>query len=89
MISFKFWVIILIPDGDITLAVATCIPSSGVELLIGAGAGPEAMIAATAVKYLGAQRLLKCVKIKRMNQKGGIDYESKALALTRFTMKMN
>jgi fructose-1,6-bisphosphatase/sedoheptulose 1,7-bisphosphatase-like protein len=45
--------IILLPDGDIAGAVVTCIPDSGVDLLIGAGAGPEATIAATAVKCLG------------------------------------
>ncbi|UCD26603.1 MAG: fructose-bisphosphatase class II, partial [Candidatus Bathyarchaeota archaeon] len=45
--------IILIPDGDIAAAVATCIPNSGIDLLIGAGAGPEATIAGTAVKSLG------------------------------------
>lgn len=51
--------IILIPDGDIAGAVVTCIPSSGVDLLVGAGAGPEATIAATAVKSLGGTMLTK------------------------------
>jgi fructose-1,6-bisphosphatase II len=51
--------IILIPDGDIAAAVATCIPGSGVDLLLGAGAGPEATIAATAVKCLGGTMLVK------------------------------
>jgi fructose-1,6-bisphosphatase II len=51
--------IILIPDGDVAAAVATCIPSSGVDLLIGAGAGPEATIAATAVKCLSGTMLVK------------------------------
>jgi fructose-1,6-bisphosphatase II len=51
--------IILIPDGDIAAAVATCIPSSGVDLLVGAGAGPEATIAATAVKCLAGTMLVK------------------------------
>jgi fructose-1,6-bisphosphatase II len=54
--------IILIPDGDIAGAVVTCIPSSGVDLLIGAGAGPEATIAATAVKCLGGTMLVKVWK---------------------------
>ena len=44
--------IILLHDGDIAAAVATCLPQSGVDLLLGAGAGPEATIAATAVKCL-------------------------------------
>ncbi len=54
--------IILIPDGDVAAAVATCIPGSGVDLLVGAGAGPEATIAATAVKCLGGTMLVKVWK---------------------------
>ena len=57
--------IILIPDGDIAAAVATCIPSSGVDLLVGAGAGPEATIAATAVKCLGGTMLVKVWRDKK------------------------
>jgi len=57
--------IILIPDGDIAGAVATCIPSSGVDLLVGAGAGPEATIAATAVKCLGGTMLVKVWRDKK------------------------
>jgi len=57
--------IILIPDGDIAAAVATCIPGSGVDLLVGAGAGPEATIAATAVKSLGGTMLVKVWKDKK------------------------
>jgi len=57
--------IILIPDGDVAAAVATCIPNSGVDLLIGAGAGPEATIAATAVKCLGGTMLVKIWKDKK------------------------
>ncbi len=51
--------IILIQDGDIAASVVTCIPNSGVDLLIGAGAGPEATIGATAVKCLGGTLLAK------------------------------
>lgn len=51
--------IILIPDGDIAAAVVTCLPGSGVDLLLGAGAGPEATIAATAVKCLRGAMLVK------------------------------
>ena len=50
--------IILIPDGDIAGAVVTCLPQSGVDLLVGAGAGPEATIAATAVKCLRGTMLV-------------------------------
>lgn len=51
--------IILVPDGDIAPAVATCLPETGVDLLIGAGAGPEATIAGTAVRSLGGTMLVK------------------------------
>jgi fructose-1,6-bisphosphatase II len=57
--------IILIPDGDIAGAVVSCIPQSGVDLLLGAGAGPEATIAATAVKCLGGTMLVKVWKDKK------------------------
>jgi len=70
--------IILIPDGDIAASVATCIPSTGVDLLLGAGAGPEATIAATAVKCLGGTMHVKVwqdkkddpQRMKRLKQEG-------------------
>jgi fructose-1,6-bisphosphatase II len=61
--------IILIPDGDIAGAVVSCIPNSGVDLLVGAGAGPEATIAATAVKCLGGTMLVKVWKDKKDSSK--------------------
>jgi len=61
--------IILIPDGDIAGAVVTCRPGSGVDLLIGAGAGPEATIAATAMKCLGGTMLVKVWKDKTDDSK--------------------
>lgn len=74
--------IILIPDGDIAAAVVSCIPNSGVDLLLGAGAGPEATIAATAVKCLGGTMLVKVWKdpkddpnrLNRLKQ-AGVDVE--------------
>jgi fructose-1,6-bisphosphatase II len=57
--------IILIPDGDIAAAVVACTPNSGVDLLVGAGAGPEATIAATAVKCLGGNMIVKVWKDKK------------------------
>lgn len=74
--------IILIPDGDIAGAVVSCMPNSGVDLLIGAGAGPEATIAATAVKCLGGTMLVKVWQDKkddknRLNRlrSSGVDVE--------------
>jgi fructose-1,6-bisphosphatase II len=57
--------IILIADGDIAGAIVTCLPESGVDLLVGAGAGAEATIAATAVKCLGGTMLVKVWKDKK------------------------
>ena len=61
--------IILIPDGDIAGAVVTCVPDSGIDLLVGAGAGPEATIAATAVKCLGGTMLVKVWRDKKDDAK--------------------
>jgi fructose-1,6-bisphosphatase II len=61
--------IILIPDGDIAGAVVTCRPGSGVDLLLGAGAGPEATIAATAIKTLGGTMLVKTWRDKKDDPK--------------------
>lgn len=61
--------IILIPDGDIAGAVVTCIPGSGIDLLIGAGAGPEATIAATAVKCLRGTMLARVWRDKKDDPK--------------------
>ncbi|MFA5363601.1 MAG: fructose-bisphosphatase class II [Candidatus Bathyarchaeia archaeon] len=57
--------IVLLPDGDIAAAVVACIPDSGVDLLIGAGAGPEATIAATAVKCLRGTMLVNVWRDKK------------------------
>ena len=54
--------IILITDGDIAGSIVTCLPNSGVDLLLGAGAGAEATIAAVAVKCLGGTMLVKVWK---------------------------
>ncbi|MCL1976957.1 MAG: fructose-bisphosphatase class II [Candidatus Bathyarchaeota archaeon] len=69
--------IILIPDGDIAGAVVAVTPNSGVDLLIGAGAGPEATIAATAVKCLGGTMLVRVwnpnndeARVERLKQAG-------------------
>lgn len=61
--------IILIPDGDIAGSVVTCVPNSGIDLLVGAGAGPEATIAATAVKCLGGTMLVKVWRDKKDDAK--------------------
>ncbi len=43
----------MITDGDITAAVAPSLPQSGVDLYVGMGGSPEAVLAAAALKCLG------------------------------------
>jgi fructose-1,6-bisphosphatase II len=43
----------MISDGDITAAVAPSLPDSGVDLYVGAGGSPEAVLAAAALRCLG------------------------------------
>ncbi|HEY0790726.1 MAG TPA: class II fructose-bisphosphatase [Chthoniobacterales bacterium] len=43
----------MISDGDITAAIAPSIPNSGVDLYVGIGGSPEAVLAAAAVRCLG------------------------------------
>jgi fructose-1,6-bisphosphatase class II len=42
----------LIQDCDVSAAIATCLPNSGIDLLYGVGGAPEAVIAACAMKCL-------------------------------------
>ncbi len=43
----------LIGDGDVSAAIATCQPESGVDMLIGIGGAPEGVISAAALKCMG------------------------------------
>ncbi|MFN8942991.1 MAG: class II fructose-bisphosphatase, partial [Pseudobdellovibrionaceae bacterium] len=43
----------LIGDGDVSAAVSTAIPESGIDLLMGIGGAPEGVISAAALKCLG------------------------------------
>jgi fructose-1,6-bisphosphatase II len=43
----------MISDGDITAAVAPSLPTSGVDLYVGMGGSPEAVLTAAALKCLG------------------------------------
>ncbi|NLE75696.1 MAG: class II fructose-bisphosphatase, partial [Chloroflexi bacterium] len=45
----------LIPDGDVSGALATAMPQTGVDLLLGIGGAPEALIAACALKCVGGE----------------------------------
>lgn len=43
----------LIGDGDVSAAIATCKPDSGVDVLFGTGGAPEGVIAAAALRCMG------------------------------------
>jgi fructose-1,6-bisphosphatase II len=43
----------LIPDGDVAGALMTCKEDSGIDLLLGIGGSPEAVISACAIKCIG------------------------------------
>ena len=43
----------LIPDGDVAGAVMTCLPETGIDLLMGIGGTPEAVLAACALRAMG------------------------------------
>ena len=43
----------LISDGDVSGAIATCMPDSPVDLLLGIGGAPEGVLSAAALKCLG------------------------------------
>lgn len=49
----------LIGDGDIALAMAPSIPDSGIDLYLGIGGAPEAVLAAAGIKCLGGD--MQCV----------------------------
>jgi fructose-1,6-bisphosphatase II len=43
----------LISDGDVSAAISTCNPDTGVDILLGSGGAPEGVISAAALKCLG------------------------------------
>jgi fructose-1,6-bisphosphatase class II len=51
----------LIGDGDVSAAIATALPDSGIDVLFGIGAAPEGVISAAALRCLGGdfQGILK------------------------------
>jgi fructose-1,6-bisphosphatase II len=55
--------ITLISDGDISGAIAPCMPNSDIDILLGIGAAPEGVIAAAAINALGGEMQTRlCLK---------------------------
>ncbi len=46
-------------DGDVAMAIRTCIPRSGIDVLMGVGGSTEAVLAATAVQHMGGAMLCR------------------------------
>ena len=45
----------LIPDGDVAAALMTCLPESGIDVLLGIGGTPEGILAACAIRAMGGE----------------------------------
>lgn len=66
----------LISDGDVAAAIAPSLPNSGVDLYIGIGGSPEAVLSAAAIKCLGGGQLCRMwprdaeEKTRLMNEDG-------------------
>jgi fructose-1,6-bisphosphatase II len=45
----------LIPDGDVSGALMTCLPESGIDALLGIGGTPEGVLAACAIRAMGGE----------------------------------
>src|SRR5690606_32018836 len=45
----------LISDGDVSAAIATALPDTGIDLMLGIGGAPEGVLAAAALRCLGGE----------------------------------
>lgn len=51
----------LISDGDVSAAISTCIPGSGIDVLFGIGGAPEGVLAAAALRCVGGDMKARLV----------------------------
>lgn len=65
----------MIPDGDVAGAVMAATPGTGVDVLLGIGGAPEAVVAACAIKCLGGE--IQCVRYPRNDAERKIAEEQK------------
>jgi fructose-1,6-bisphosphatase II len=69
----------LIPDGDVAGALMTCLPESGIDVLMGVGGTPEGVIAACALRCMGGYMQGKLVarsdEEMRRGQELGYDFQ--------------
>jgi fructose-1,6-bisphosphatase II len=45
----------LIPDGDVSAAIAAALPGTGIDVLVGIGGAPEGVLAAAALRCIGGE----------------------------------
>ena len=71
----------LFSDGDVAMALGTCLSSSSVDMLIGTGGSAEAVLSAAAMRTLGGEILCRWQPkdekhIKRLNDAGVTDFST-------------
>lgn len=71
----------LFSDGDVAMALGTCLPSSSVDILIGIGGSTEAVLAAAAMRCLGGELLCRWKPkdekhIERLHKAGITDFST-------------
>lgn len=71
----------LFSDGDVAMALGTCLSSSSVDMLIGTGGSAEAVLSAAAMRTLGGELLCRWKPkdekhIKRLNDAGVTDFST-------------
>lgn len=59
----------LIADGDLAAAIATAVPDSGIDILVGSGGAREGWLAAAAMRGLGGQFLGRWLPFKAQDQR--------------------
>jgi fructose-1,6-bisphosphatase II len=59
----------LIADGDLAAAIATAVPDSGINMLVGSGGAREGWLAAAALRGLGGQFLGRYLPFKPQDQR--------------------
>ena len=65
--------ILLITDGDVAGAIATALDDSGVDMLMGIGGSPEAVITAAALKCMGGDMQCKLMPRNEEERQAAID----------------
>jgi len=68
----------LITDGDVASAIATCLPDSGVDMILGLGGSTEAVLAAVAVKILGGELFCRFAPRSPEDEKNILGHLAKA-----------